>query len=121
MTTTTTRRSRCRIVPRPGKPNGPKVAPRTQRPEEPAVGLRRPRARGLCVRWSTASSDWTNVSTRKIADVSSGANPGTDSQFPAKCVGNLVSVPGLHGGCLRVSKLLRVAFHIGRGQRDQIL
>src|ERR1019366_6282175 len=24
-----------------------------------------------------------------------GANPGTDSQFPANCAGNLVSVPGL--------------------------
>src|ERR1035438_4077039 len=27
--------------------------------------------------------------------MSRGANPGTDSQFPAKCAGNLVSVPGL--------------------------
>src|ERR1019366_462783 len=27
--------------------------------------------------------------------VSRGANPGTDSQFPANCAGNLVSVPGL--------------------------
>src|ERR1035441_7537240 len=27
--------------------------------------------------------------------ISRGANPGTDSQFPANCAGNLVSVPGL--------------------------
>src|ERR1035438_6369708 len=27
-----------------------------------------------------------------------GANPGTDSQFPANCAGNLVSVPGLRRG-----------------------
>src|ERR1019366_7135986 len=27
--------------------------------------------------------------------VSRGANPGTDSQFPANCAGNLASVPGL--------------------------
>ena len=26
---------------------------------------------------------------------SRAANPGTDSQFPANCAGNLVSVPGL--------------------------
>src|ERR1035438_8656559 len=29
--------------------------------------------------------------------ISRGANPGTDSQFPANCAGNLVSVPGLRG------------------------
>jgi hypothetical protein len=29
------------------------------------------------------------------ASVSRGANPGTDSQFPANCAGNSVSVPGL--------------------------
>src|SRR5450756_1444844 len=30
-----------------------------------------------------------------IRDRSRGANPGTDSQFPANCAGNSVSVPGL--------------------------
>src|ERR1035441_8955545 len=34
--------------------------------------------------------------------VSRGANPGTDSEFPANCAGNLVSVPGLR----------RIAFHL---------
>src|ERR1022692_3579545 len=42
--------------------------------------------------------------------VSRGANPGTDSQFPAKCAGNLVSVPGLR---LTVS----VAHSMMRGPR----
>src|ERR1035438_10905436 len=31
--------------------------------------------------------------------MSRGANPWTDSQFPAKCAGNLVSVPGLRRTC----------------------
>src|ERR1035438_1717943 len=33
--------------------------------------------------------------TYPIGVFSREANPGTDSQFPAKCAGNLVSVPGL--------------------------
>src|ERR1017187_7709521 len=35
---------------------------------------------------------WGDTAGRSV---SRGANPGTDSQFPANCAGNLVSVPGL--------------------------
>jgi hypothetical protein len=38
---------------------------------------------------------WTNASGASSGSVSPGANPGTDSQFPANRAGNLVSVPGL--------------------------
>src|ERR1017187_2040850 len=39
-------------------------------------------------------------------------NPGTDSQFPAKCAGNLVSVPGLPSAyrMVRVAELEAVPF-----------
>src|ERR1035441_956025 len=43
--------------------------------------------------------------TRPGVAFSRGANPGTDSQFPANCAGNLVSVPGLR----------RIATHLQNG------
>src|ERR1035438_5442526 len=39
-------------------------------------------------------SGWPQQSSERRSG-SRGANPGTDSQFPANCAGNLVSVPGL--------------------------
>src|SRR5450759_5069835 len=35
------------------------------------------------------------LGSRRTGSVTRGANPGTDSQFPANCAGNSVSVPGL--------------------------
>src|ERR1019366_7363974 len=40
------------------------------------------------------------------------ANPGTDSQFPAKCAGDLVSVPGLQ----RIAARLPQNGYVSRGQ-----
>ena len=58
-------------------------------------------------------------SQRSISKVMSrGANPGTDSQFPAKCAGNLVSVPGLrrtHRGKTRTYEQFEKLVDLGLG------
>src|ERR1035441_10565245 len=47
---------------------------------------------GSCpFQYATFTGPWRR---HERASVSRGANPGTDSQFPANCAGNLVSVPG---------------------------
>src|ERR1017187_7722034 len=50
---------------------------------------------GPTYRYSTLPSLRPGVPRRSV---SRGANPGTDSQFPANCAGNSVSVPGLRLG-----------------------
>src|ERR1017187_7724445 len=62
-----------------GSPPDPSYCPasETRRPTAPTAG---------CL---------TVLGARRTGSISRGANPGTDSQFPANCAGNLVSVPGL--------------------------
>src|ERR1017187_6469935 len=42
--------------------------------------------------WGRVSGCLTVLGARRTGSMSRGANPGTDSQFPANCAGNLVSV-----------------------------
>src|ERR1019366_4775888 len=48
-----------------------------------------------CSRFIWNHSSRTECNQPSGAGMLRGANPGTDSQFPANCAGNLVSVPGL--------------------------
>src|ERR1019366_6816350 len=46
------------------------------------------------LRWRCGIGCSTALGARRMGSVFRGANPGTDSQFPANCAGNSVSVPG---------------------------
>src|ERR1039457_6377898 len=54
----------------------------------------------------------TTITEGEQASLFRGANPGTDSQFPANCAGNLVSVPGLRRNLVSVPGLRRIATHL---------
>ena len=47
-----------------------------------------------------------------MRSVSRWANPGADSQFPANCAGNMVSVPGFRRIAARHSNLLYYGFEL---------
>src|ERR1035441_6122823 len=81
-------------------PPGPTMVQGSKRGAGPGLVAARAIAGSMHARSDVRFIGVLYLSARRTGSISRGANPGTDSQFPANCAGNLVSVPGLDRKCV---------------------